>query len=140
MLSLKYCALSLLRARARGVVSTDSTAELLVSLLRAPSWDAERWGRARAAALAGLRGQRVGFRSIGWSVERWRLRGWKDDPRPLLVEQLEAAGAEDLQGLMRSLAAAPMTLTIVGDLQGLDREALRALGELQELELSQLTT
>ncbi len=80
------------------------------------------------------------FRDVGWTVERWHLRDLlsEGDPRVRLREELQAVTVEAVRAWSEPLAAIPPTLSIVGDLTRIDRDALAALGEVVEVTLDDL--
>lgn len=116
------------------------SAQQLTSLLPCPPIDAAQFERARRSATTKVEQGRVTFRDVGWTVERWHLRDLlsEGDPRVRLREELQAVTVEAVRAWSEPLAAIPPTLSIVGDLTRIDRDALAALGEVVEVTLDDL--
>lgn len=121
-------------------VGTDSAkaasvAELLMEMLREFPAGEDRIARARTGALARRRTDRIGFASIPATVEDWRGKGIGEDPIHAHLAALERCSDADVREFGREVAAAPVTVCVVGDLNRIDRAALAALGEVTELSL-----
>ena len=110
---------------------TPVVANLLASMLRAPSFDPTRFGRAQASAIEKVTTERIGFRAIGGAAEAWRRRGLTEDPRPALVEALRTRSVADVQAYVADLDNTPFTLVVTGDT---DRINLDALAEIADVE------
>jgi len=115
-------------------------ATLLPSLLPVPPFEGAAFEQARRSALTKTEQGRVTFRSVGWTVERWHLRGLlaEGDPRVRLREELRSVSVDDVRAWCEPLAEVPPTISIVGDLTRMDRGALAALGEVREMTLDEL--
>lgn len=113
-------------------------AGLLSSILPEPVLDEARWERARATSMAAMQEARVRFRKVGWTVERWRLRGLEPDPRAELAAELPGVTWSDVQAYGRSLGARCPTISVIGDLDKVDVAALASLGEVRRMALDEL--
>ncbi len=115
-------------------------ARLLRELLPSPPMDDDAIARARAAAVTKADAGRVKFRNVGWTIERWRLRGLLDegDPRVALRSEVRAVDVAAVRAWCDPLRATPATISVVGDLRRIDRAALDACGEIREVALDEL--
>ncbi len=115
-------------------------ATLLPTLLPDPAIDTAMFERAQRSAVTKVEQGRVSFRNVGWTVERWHLRGLlaEGDPRVRLRAELAEVTVADVQAWSRPLAERAFTVSIVGDLSRIDRAALAAVGEVRELTLEEL--
>jgi predicted Zn-dependent peptidase len=114
------------------------TVTLLLELLRDTPLDPSRFARAQRAAIQGVRAERTRFRSRPHAAHSWLLRGLPGDPRAGWLSELERLQASDLEALWAPLRQTPVTVTVLGDLEGLDLDALAQLGDVQVLDLDAL--
>ena len=108
----------------------SAAAVVLTRLLRDTPVDAERFERARTSALEKLRGHRVGFRSRPGAFLGWADAGHgMQDPRAGWLDRLASVGQAEVEAWRRAGASRPVTVCIVGDLDRMDLDPLRALAE-----------
>ena len=110
-------------------------AQLLLQLLRRQPDDVDRFERVRESVTTRVRSDRITFRSVGWTVERWRLRGLPPDPREALRQELETTPLEALRAFARTVAVIPATVWVVGDPTRIDLPALEAVAPTEEVTL-----
>ncbi|HLT63465.1 MAG TPA: insulinase family protein [Pseudohongiella sp.] len=94
----------------------------------------ERFADAVAAQDNRYRAGAVNFRAIPGTVRGWQLLGLDGDPRPQRFAQLQAMSLEDLLQFQRDhIAGRPKLISIVGDTNRMDMEALSELGTIRQL-------
>ena len=113
-------------------------AALMLRLLRDPAPAAARFERARAALQARDAAHRIRPRAVAGTVAAWRRWGHGSDPRPGRRAALAALRPEGLAATQAAWAARPMTVTVLADLDRLDRAAFEAIGPVVELQTADL--
>ncbi len=121
-----------------GVANVDpgragAVAGLLLALLRDGDAVAGRFDTAVAGLRARDRGHRVRPRAVPATVAGWHRAGFEGDPRPARRAAWSSASEADLRALHATWAARPATVTLLGDLDAVDRGALAAIGPVAEL-------
>ncbi|NVB36313.1 insulinase family protein [Pseudenhygromyxa sp. WMMC2535] len=119
----------------------DKTVDALgvwAELLRVRPIDAARLANTRSALEAEYRAARVDPRWIVALVDDWDRRGEAGDPRAWEWAEIQAAGVEDVQALASAYAKAGMIVAVVGEREAVDLAALATVGEVVEVEASEL--
>ena len=114
-------------------------AALLLELLRGFPVDAARLDRVRRSAVERRRTDRVGFKAVPATIVDWAGKGIHADPAERQLAELEATTDADVRGFAEGVAAAPVTIAVVGDRDQVDLAALRRLAPLTELTLDDIT-
>lgn len=118
---------------------TPEAMALLIELMKNPPKSESHFNRARAALDNQYRTSRVNFREAFGTLEAWAQMGYDQDPRPLYFNQLDNVAIEDLFAyIQKKVASQPLTFTIVGDRAKVGLDALKKLGEVEEVKLDQL--
>jgi len=85
------------------------------------------------------RTSKIGFRSVIGAVRGWEKLGLDDDPRKKLFENLETASIEEMFEFQKShLKGKPKLISIVGDKNKIDMEALAKFGKITEVTIDQI--
>jgi predicted Zn-dependent peptidase len=120
----------------------DKTAEgaaVLRDLLHNAPLSATRFEEAKKAILEGYRTQRIHFRNVPESALRWEEQGiMTGDPRPGRYEQSQKYTIEDLARFAGRFKDAPMSFTILGNRDRIDKEGLKKLGSFEEIPLDRI--
>ncbi len=121
----------------------DKTGEALTTyleLLRERPIDAARLSRSRASLDAEYRSSRVDPRWVMWWVDGWLERGESGDPRAWEWAEIQKLELDDVGGFAKDLGGRPVIISIVGDRERVDLDALARLGTVIEVEPAQLTS
>ena len=121
----------------------DKTAEasaLLLEMVQQVPPDPDRHGRARDSVAEKLRTERITFRSIAYWAESWRRKGLDGDPRAGLLAELPEHTIEQLDGFAGRFEQQPLTIAILGDVDGIDMEALEAIAPVTRVTLEDLVS
>lgn len=109
--------------------------ELLDNLPQSP----ERFAVARESLEHQYRTGTVGFRDVIGTVRVWERRGLEPDPRAQRFPEVLEADLDQIVGFHREhLADRPKLISIVGDRERIDWEALQELGDITELTTSDI--
>ena len=119
---------------------TNDALSIYLELWQERSIDANRLEESLTSLEANYRASRVDPRYVMWWVDSWDRRGEKQDPRPWEWEQIQGLGVEEVQSLATSLAGRPVIISIVGDRERVDLEALAKFGTVIELEAEALVS
>lgn len=121
----------------KAVEATTTFLELFDDMPRSP----ERFDDARGSLINRYRSDTIGFRGIASAVQGWRQLGLEGDPRRDRFERLQDMTLEDLTEFHEEhVRERPKLISIMGDLERMDREALQALGEIRELDVGTIFT
>ena len=94
----------------------------------------ERFADAYGSQINDYRTATTSARQVPGMVRAWQRLGYNSDPRPEQFAQLQSAGFEDmLQFQQNHVAGRPKFISIVGDTDRIDLEALSRLGTVQTL-------
>jgi len=129
----------------RGAMGTqvDKTAEALLlylELVRGRPIEAPRLAEARASLDANFRAARIDPRAVRWWVDSWERLGEPEDPRPWSWAQIQATELAEVEALAEQLGDGAVSVSVVGDRERIDLDALAALGTLVEVEAEQLVS
>lgn len=120
----------------------DKTVEattLLRELLRNPPLSQERFGETAKSLEESYRTNPVGFRGIPGTVRGWEEKGLPPvDPGPERFKQVQAYTLEDLAAFASQFKDQEMIVCVLGHRDKVDLEGLATLGELVELQLSDI--
>jgi hypothetical protein len=73
-------------------------------------------------------------------VEGWQRFHYDGDPRPQSFDEIQRATPHDLAVLGERVAAAPVCISLSGDLRAIDRMQLARLGAVEVVARTQLFT
>lgn len=121
----------------------DKTAGALsvyLSLLRDRPIDDARLADALESLDSQYRSSRVDPRWITYWVDSWRLRGESEDPRPWQWAQIQNLDSHEVAAFAKSYADRPVLVSIVGDRNRVDMEALAKLGKVVEVKAADLVS
>lgn len=95
---------------------------------------AARFNETRESMISRFRSDVIGFRQIPAALRSWAYRGIDSDPRPARFDELRNMTLEDMTAFHRQhVADRPRFISIVGDIERMDRDQLQALGTTREL-------
>jgi predicted Zn-dependent peptidase len=130
-----------------GIIQTqpDKTMDALGSFIELldnmPKTD-ERFAAAREALLNSYATNRISFRHVTETILGWERRGISADPRPQWYETIKET--EDLSAVaafqQKYVANRPKIVSIVGDKNRINLDALKSKGSVKELQVNQLFT
>jgi predicted Zn-dependent peptidase len=99
----------------------------------------ERFARSVESLDSRYRTSRLGFREVIGAVRSWERLGLEPDPRRARHAQLATTTFDEMLGFHRAeIAGKPRLISIVGDSKRIDMEALRALGEFEEIAVERI--
>jgi predicted Zn-dependent peptidase len=120
----------------------DKTPEALgalVELLDDMPVSQERFTAAQGSVISKYRTERLGFRQILGSVRGWERKQVPVDPRPWRFEQIMTANLDKVLDFQREhIKGRAKLISITGDKNKIDMEALGQHGEIIEIGLDQL--
>ncbi len=128
-----------------GVIQTqaDKTLEALTAfadLMDNLPMSSERYAVARDGLLNDYRSNRIGFRAVPRTILDWERRGLEPDPRRQWYQQI--LEAEDMAFLASFhadyIANNAKLVSIVGEAERIDMEALAALGEMRTVAVDEV--
>jgi len=127
----------------QGSLSTqaDKTAEaagLLLEMVRDVPLDDDRWIRSRDSLEEKLRTERITFRSVGWNAESWHRKGLEQDPRAAVFSALADLEPSGLDAFTARFDEQGLTLSILGDPDRVDMEALAEIAPVTRVTLDEL--
>ena len=114
-------------------------AALLLQLFREFPVDDRRLDRVRRSTWERRRTDRIGFKAVPATIVDWAGKGIHADPVVWQLEQLEQTTDADVRAYAAAVAQEPVTIAVVGDRDRIGMQALRALGEVTELTLDDIT-
>ena len=95
---------------------------------------ADRFAAAQRSQINQYRTSHLSFRRVLGAVLTWQRQGVAVDPRSWRLQQIQAAGLDDVVEFQKErLAGRPKLISIVGDKKKIDLEALAAHGSVTEL-------
>jgi len=121
----------------------DKTSDALTTyleLLRDRPIDGTRLGQTLESLDAEYRSTRTDPRWVVWYVNSWDQRGEERDPRPWEWAEIQALELEQVQTFASTTANRPVIMSIVGDRARVDLDSLRELGQLIEVQPSELVS
>ena len=99
----------------------------------------ERFAAAQASVINKYRTERLGFRQILGSVRNWERKSLPIDPRPWRFEQIQKAKLDQVLDFHREhIAGKPKLISITGDKNKIDMEALGQHGKIIEVGLDEV--
>ncbi len=122
-----------------GVLSTqtDKTPDAIarfLALLQSPPLSSSRVQEAREALDHEYRSTRIAPRWLGPTVVEWEEMGERADPRAWEWAQVKEADAAALEAFARTMVQAPVIFAVVGEKARVGMDALRAIGEVKEVQ------
>lgn len=124
-----------------GVVGTqndkavEATATFLTLFDELPV-SAARFNETLEAMISRSRSDVIGFRQIPAALRSWAHRGINSDPRPARFAELRNMTLEEMSAFHRAhVADKPRFISIVGDIDRMNRDELGNLGTIRELEV-----
>ena len=120
----------------------DKTVEalkLFISLMKSPPKSASHFERAMRALENRYRSEVIDYTNVLGRFQYWSDLGLDKDPRPEEFQRLPKITLEQLfDYLNRKVASQPLTFAVVGDKSKIDLKALKALGDLEEVQVTKL--
>jgi zinc protease len=114
---------------------TEGTAALYQLIVDMPQ-KPERMDVIRRGLVQGIHTQNPSFRNLSSTVSRWKLFGYKEDPRIEQMQIFETMSFEDiLSTYQKFVKNKPVIITIAGDFKVIDKGALSKYGPITELKL-----
>ena len=111
----------------------------LVSLLDDMPVSEERFTAAQGSVISKYRTERLGFRQVLGSVRDWERKQVPVDPRPWRFEQIRTADLSTVLDFQREhIKSRAKLISITGDKNKIDMEALAKHGEIIEVGLDDL--
>ena len=99
----------------------------------------DRFDTARTALINSYRTSKIGFRGVAATVDEWNQLGLEGDPRAARFEAIQNADIDTLAAFYEAaIKGRPMFITVVGDKEKIDLDALKELGEVTEVSLDDL--
>ena len=118
---------------------TPEAVGALVGLMDDMPVSQERFAAAQASVLNKYRTERLGFRQVLGSVRSWERKGVPIDPRPWRFEQIQNAQLEQVLEFHREhIASKPKLISITGDKNKIDMEALGQHGKIIEVGIDEV--
>jgi predicted Zn-dependent peptidase len=113
--------------------------KLFITLLKNPPKSASHFERAMQALENRYRTEVIDYTKVLGSFQYWSDLGLDKDPRPEEFERLKQVSLESLFAYLQDkVATRPLTFTIVGDKTKIDMEALKKLGDFEEVPIQAL--
>jgi predicted Zn-dependent peptidase len=85
------------------------------------------------------RTSKIGFRGVIGAVRGWEKLGLDEDPRKNWFDELQSASIEDMLEFQKShIKGKPHLISIVGDKNKIDMEALAKFGKITEVTIDQI--
>lgn len=120
----------------------DKTVEalkLFISLMKTPPKSASHFERAMQALENRYRSEVIDYTNVLGRFQYWSDLGLDKDPRPAEFQRLPNISLDQLfDFLNRKVASQPLTFAVVGDKSKIDLNALKALGEVEEVKVESL--
>lgn len=116
---------------------TDKTPEAVarfMALLESPPLSTARVEEAREALDLEYRATRLDPRWLGWSVVSWDEMGEAADPRAWEWAQLKSVDTEKLASFAKEWVDAPVVFAVVAERKRVGIDALKAIGEVKEVQ------
>lgn len=129
-----------------GYVGTqaDKTIEALktfIDVIKNPPETEKHFERAKDAVENSFRTDYKSFRSFVSAFISWQSWGFDKDPRPERFEKINKLSMKDFKDYVnKKINSKNLTFTIVGDKTKIDMNALKKIGELEEVSIDQLFT
>ena len=118
---------------------TPEAVKALIDLIDNLPVSPERFGEARQSILNRYRTAKIGFRDITDAVRSWERLEVPIDPRKWRFEQIQKSNIDMmLQFHQAHLQNRPKIISIVGDQNKMDMEALTKVGKVVEIGLEQI--
>lgn len=123
---------------------SDKTVEALktfIDVIKNPPETEKHFERSKDAVENGFRTDYKSFRSFVSSFLSWQSWGFDTDPRPERFEQINKVSMKDFKDYVnKKINSKNLTFTIVGDKTKIDMNALKKIGELEEVSIDKLFT
>ncbi len=128
-----------------GVLGTqgDKTIDalgLMLTLLQSTPVSEERFVASKIALREDTRNDYIQPRIRPWSVYRWDLQGDAQDPREALLGAISTLDLAALREFAGRFAEAPPVISVLGDRQRVDLEALRKFATVEEVPIDALVS
>ena len=118
---------------------TPEAVGALIELMDDMPVSQERFAAAQASVLNKYRTERLSFRQILGSVRNWERKSVPIDPRPWRFEQIQNAKLDQvLEFYHEHIAGKPKLISITGDKNKIDMEALGQHGKIIEVGLDEV--
>lgn len=99
----------------------------------------EKFEMAKTSSIQVNKSSYIDFRSLPASVISWQKQGYSSDPRVESCKKLESTGYEDVKEFYQKyISGRPMVITIAGDKNRMDMNALTKFGKVQEVSIKEL--
>jgi len=99
----------------------------------------ERFEETRESLINRYRTNTLGFRQIPGTVRSWQRLGLDTDPRPERFRQLQDSDLQVVTGFhSKHIANRPRLISVVGNLDRMNREALARLGVITEIQIDDI--
>lgn len=120
---------------------TTEALKLFIQLIRTPPVSDSHFDRSKKSLNNSFRTSYIKFRSIISSIQAWGKLGYDKDPRPERFEMLKQVKLPELIDFIKErVSKNSLTFSIVGDRNRIDLNALKQLGEFEEIKKEQLFT
>ncbi len=128
-----------------GVIGTqgDKTIDalgLMLTLLQSTPVSEERFVASKTALREDTRTDYIPPRARPWSVYRWDAQGDAKDPREALLGAIQAIDLAALREFAGRFAEAPPVISVLGDRDRVDLEALRKFATIEEVPIEALVS
>lgn len=114
---------------------TREALDVVTGLFKQLPQKPERMAALKASLDLSLAAAQPGFRERIRQVEDWQRRGYRSDPRPVWRAAIERMSFADIDAFYRSqIAGRPIVISFVADPKRLEPEALKAYGDVIEVD------
>jgi predicted Zn-dependent peptidase len=117
---------------------TATAVSTYLELVRDRPIDTDRLDDARDSLEQEFRSSRIDPRWIVLWVLDWDNRGEKEDPRPWEWEQIQELSSDDVQEFAKAYADRPIIISVVGDRNRVDMDALKKIAPITEVKPEEL--
>jgi predicted Zn-dependent peptidase len=119
----------------KSIESVEAFLDLFDNLPESP----ERYAQAAGSIANRYRTTKIGFRSVIGAVRGWERLGLEGDPRQRRFEELKEANLDDLMSFhAEHIKGKPKLISIIGDKNKIDMEALAQFGTIKEVSLDDI--
>lgn len=99
----------------------------------------ERFAIARESLINQYRTGKIGFREISNAVRNWERHGLFSDPRPVWFKAIQSSTLQTVLDFHREyIAGKSKLISIVGDMNKINKDALQSVGPLKEVALTDI--
>ncbi len=120
---------------------SNEAIEVFVDLIRNMPEKNERMDMIKNYLSQSALTKRPGFRDISETVEKWKLKGYTDDPSKIKIQKYEQLLFDDIVNFYNNnIKEQPLVICIVGDKKRIDMEALKKYGKIIKIKEKKLFT